>query len=373
MKIRTFAVEQWMDEWETRCDWNLAETCIESLTIKQLFDLTGTPDALLEEMLPIQLTYGSIAGSDRLRDNIAALYARQSRDNIVIAHGAVGANHLVYLTLVEPGDRVVSVLPTYQQHYSIPESFGAEVRPVWLKEERGFLPDLEEIKELVGGDAKLIVINNPNNPTGALMDASFLEQIAQIAADCSAWVLSDEVYRGTDHAGDGTTASIADIYEHGISTSSMSKAFSLAGLRLGWIAGSVDLIHAIAIQRDYNTISVSIIDDLLAAVALEHRDEISRRNHDILRGNLQILDDWVASEPHISYIKPRSGTVALLKYDVDMPSYDLCVSLVKETGVLMTPGVAFDMEGYVRIGYTNNPDILREGLARVSEFLGTLN
>jgi aspartate/methionine/tyrosine aminotransferase len=369
VRIRPFGVERWMNEYETRCDWNLAETCVESLTVAELLDMAGLTGSILDELLAMKLTYGPIAGSDRLRDNVAALYAGQARENILITPGASGANQLVYLTLVEPGDRVVSVLPTYQQHYSIPESIGADVRILRLREDDGFLPDLDALRELASGATKLIAINNPNNPTGALMDQSMLDAVAAIADECGAYLLCDEVYRGTDQDGTGTTASVADVYARGVSTGSMSKAFSLAGLRLGWITAPTDLIRAIAIHRDYNTISVGMLDDLFASIALEHKDQILRRNRAIVRGNLAVLDAWVANEPYVTYVKPRSGTTALLRYDLDLRSRDLCVRLVEETGVMLTPGSALDVEGYLRIGYANRADVLREGLHRLSHFL----
>lgn len=369
MLIREFGVEQWMNRYETRCDWNLAETCIESLTVAQLLDLAGKGNAFLDELLPMKLTYGAIEGSDRLRAAIAALYERQAIDNVTVAHGAIGANALVYQALVEPGDVVVSVLPTYQQHYSIPESLGAEVRELRLREEDSFLPDLGRMRELARGGAKMIALTNPNNPTGALIDRAMLEEIVAIARAVGAWILCDEVYRGIDQQGDGFTASIADLYEKGISTGSMSKAYSLAGLRLGWIVGPKELIHAVSIHRDYNTISVGMVDDYLAAMALENRDKVLARGRAIVRANLAILSDWVDAEPLISWVKPRSGTTAALRYDLDMPSEQLCIRLLEETGVMLTPGSALDMEGYLRIGYANAPEILREGLSRMSGFL----
>lgn len=235
MKIRDFGVEIWMNAWENKCEWNLAETCVESLTVAELLEMAGKTDTILSELLPLKLTYGAIEGSDRLRDLVAGLYGKQNRENVSITHGAIGANALVHETLVERGDRVISVLPTYQQHYSIPESYGADIQILKLREENGFLPDLTELKKLATPGTKLIAINNPNNPTGSLMDEAFLKEIVEIARDCGAWILCDEVYRGTDQTGDGMTASIADLYEKGISTGSMSKTYSLAGLRLGWI------------------------------------------------------------------------------------------------------------------------------------------
>ncbi|OCO99876.1 MULTISPECIES: aminotransferase [unclassified Ensifer] len=369
MKIRDFGVEIWMNRYENHCEWNLAETCVESLTVAELLEMAGKTDTILSELLPLKLTYGAIEGSERLRGLIANLYAKQTIENVVTTHGAIGANALVHETLVEPGDRVISVLPTYQQHYSIPESYGADTQILKLTEETGFLPDLERLQRLAIPGTKLIAINNPNNPTGALMDRDYLEKIASIARACGAWILSDEVYRGTDQEGDGLTASIADLYEKGISTGSMSKTFSLAGLRLGWIVAPPELIQAVSVHRDYNTISVGMLDDHFAAIALENKDKILARSQSITRTNLAVLSDWVEGEPLISWVKPQSGTTALLKYDLPITSEAFCLKLLQRTGVMLTPGSAMDMEGNLRIGYANNASILREGLQRISGFL----
>jgi len=149
----------------------------------------------------------------------------------------------------------------------------------------------------------------------------------------------------------------------------MSKTFSLAGLRLGWIVAPPELIHAVSIHRDYNTISVGMLDDHFAAMALENRHKILARSRSITRTNLAVLSDWVDSEPRISWVKPHSGTTALLKYDLPMTSEAFCLGLLERTGVMLTPGSAMDMEGYLRIGYANSESILREGLQRLSGFL----
>jgi len=369
MHIEPFGVEIWMNEWETKCEWNLAETCVESITIAELLALAGKNDTDLSELLAMKMTYGAIEGSKRLRRAICALYDQQKPENVIVTHGTIGANMLVHKTLVSAGDRIVAVVPTYQQHYSIPASIGADVHPLQLRGENGFLPDLDELRELVVPDTKLIAINNPNNPTGALMDRAMLEQIAAIARDVDAWVLCDEVYRGTDQTGLGSTVSIADVYEKGISTASVSKAFALAGLRLGWIAAPREVIEAVAIHRYYDTISVGMINDHFATLALENRDKVLGRSQAITRGNLEILAEWVAEQPLITWVKPKSGTTALLKFDLPMTSREFCVALLNETGVMFTPGSALNMEGYVRIGYANSPSILKEGLKRVSTFL----
>jgi aspartate/methionine/tyrosine aminotransferase len=373
MHIEPFKVEIWMNEWETQCDHNLAETCVESITVDELLKLSGRNDTSLAELLPMKMTYGDIEGSMRLRQAVCELYEGQEAENITITHGTIGANMLVHRTLVSRDDHVVSIVPTYQQHYSIPESIGADVELLQLEAEDGFLPDLNKLRSMVTENTRMIALTNPNNPTGALIDRPMLEEIASIARASNAWILCDEVYRGTAQDGNGMSSSIADIYEKGISTTSMSKAFSLAGLRLGWIAAPKELHEAIMIQRDYDTISVGMINDHLSAMALENKEAILERSHTITRGNLKILDDWVHSEKRVDWVKPRAGTTAMLKIELPMSAREFCLKLIQDKGVLLMPGDAFDMEGYVRIGFANNTEVLKTGLAKISELLEALD
>ncbi|MEJ6709952.1 MAG: aminotransferase, partial [Amylibacter sp.] len=366
MKITPFAVEMWMNDWETKCELNLAETCVESLTIAELLALTGLNDDSLSELLTMKMTYGGIEGSDRLRNAITTLYADQKPENIVTTHGTIGANALIHQTLVEQGEKVIAVVPTYQQHYSIPASIGADVHTLKLHADQDYLPDMDALADMATPDTKLIAINNPNNPTGALMEREQLMQIVEIARKADAWLLCDEVYRGTNQQGDGFAPAIADLYKKGISTASVSKAFSLAGLRLGWIAAPRALIEQVMIHRDYNTISVGMIDEHFAALALEHKDAVIGRSQRITRENLKTLENWIDQEPLITWVKPRAGTTALLNYALDIPSQDLCIEILQETGVMFTPGSALDMEGTLRIGFANTPAILKQGLARVT-------
>ena len=372
MHIEPFKVEIWMNEWETRCDYNLAETCVASITIDELLHMSGRNSDDLSELLPMKMTYGAIRGSARLRRAISSLYAGQDTANITVTHGTIAANMLVHKSLVSRGDRVVSIVPTYQQHYSIPSSIGADIRLLRLRAKDAFLPDPEELRRLVTPGTKLIALTNPNNPTGALIERPMLEEIARIARNVGAYVLCDEVYRGTGQSGDGMTPSIVDVYEKGIATGGMSKAYSLAGLRVGWIVAPANVTDQVLIHRDYDTISVGMLNDHFAAMALENKDALLARSHRITRDNLAVLDAWVAGQPRVSWVKPRAGTTAMLKLAVPMTSREFCVDLLHKTGVMLTPGDAFDMEGYVRLGYSNNTDVLTAGLERVAGYLRLL-
>ncbi len=369
MKIRPFAVEEWMNAYETKCVHNLAETCVASLTIGELLQLAGRNSDDLSALTELKMTYGAIEGSDALRDAIAGLYETKTRDDILVTHGTIGANALVHKAVVERGEHVIAVLPSYQQHYSIPESIGAEVTPLWLKEENAWLPDLDELQSLLRPDTKLVALTNPNNPTGSVLDRAGLEALIARVAPTGAYILCDEVYRGTEQATDSSAPAMADLYDKGISTAGMSKAFALAGLRLGWVAAPPDIRAQVMSHRDYDTISVGVLDDHFATLALQSKDALLKRSHDLTRSNLAILSDWVATEPHISFVKPQAATICLLKYDMDIPSHDLAVDILENTGVLLTPGSAFDLEGYLRIGFANHTEILKTGLAALSDYL----
>lgn len=370
MKIRPFAVEEWMNAWEVGARYNIAETCVDSISMNELFSLTGeSREEFLDKLCERRLSYGDIEGLPEFRSGVCGLYRTLSIDNIVPTHGAAGANHHVFYSLISEGDRVISLIPTYQQLYSIPESFGADVQLIHLKKENGYLPDLEELRKLVTPETKMICLNNPNNPTGALMPEEMLWEIVELARSVDAWVLCDETYRHLSQEDDWCT-SIADIYEKGISVSSMSKVFSLAGLRLGWIAThDMDAIHAFMTHRDYNLISCGMVDEMLAALALRHSDKLLERSRSIVRDNLRILDDWVAREPHVSYVKPEAGTTALVYYDLDIPSYTFCEEMYHKTGAFVTPGDCFEIPHSMRIGYAYGKQALIDGLNAISEYI----
>ena len=372
--IKPFAVEEWMNEYETGARYNIAETCVDSVSLDELFALTGeSKGEFLSKFCATRLTYGDIWGSDALREGVCRLYRTVRPDEVVLTHGAAGANHHVFCSLISASDRVVSIMPTYQQLYSIPEAIGADVAIMHLKQENHYLPDLDELKALVTPGTKMVCINNPNNPTGALMSRELLEQIIEIARGVDAYVLCDEVYRHLTQA-DGWCESVADLYEKGISVSSMSKVFSLAGIRMGWIAThDKAAVKAFLSHRDYNLISCGMFDDAVASIALRHSDEMIRRNQAIVRENLAILDEWVQAHPHFYYTKPQAGTTALVYYDYDIPSYEFCERLYHGTGSFVTPGDCFEQPHSMRIGYACDAQTLKDGLAALADFAETLN
>lgn len=373
MNIKPFAVEEWMNAYETGAKYNIAETCVDSISLDELFELSRTDkDAFLNKLCARRLTYGAIEGSSDLKEGIASLYRTIAPQEIVPTHGASGGNHHVFYSLINPGDKVISIMPSYQQLYSIPTSLGADVKIMHLKKENGYLPDVDELKKLAEGGVKMICLNNPNNPTGALIPEEILQKVIRIARDFDAYLLVDEVYRHLIQS-DDWQPSIVDMYEKGISTSSMSKVFSLAGVRLGWIAThDKDALKQMWSHRDYNLISCGMIDDAIAALALKSKEAILKRNKKIIRENLAVLDEWIEKEPRLSYVKPEAGTTALVYYDFPVDSYTLCRQMYDACGAFVTPGDCFDEPCSMRIGYAADRDTLEKGLKAMSTFFRSL-
>ncbi len=370
MKIKPFKVEQWMNEYEMDAVYNIAETCVDSISLNELLEMAGLDrNTFFEEISGSRLTYGYITGNPRFKKAISTLYEGLTEEQILTTNGGIGANNLVLQTIVNSGDKVVSIIPTYQQLYSIPESLGADVTVIYLKKEDEYLPDMELLRKVVTDDTKLITLNNPNNPTGAIIPEEMMLEIVELARKHDAYLMCDEVYRGLSQDG-SRQKSVAELYEKGVGTSSMSKVFSLAGLRLGWIATrNQELMEALMSHRDYSIISCGMLDEIIGAVALEHKDKLLERNIAIIKKNLSILDEWIQKHPRFSYVKPKAGTTALVYYDYDIDSYDFCIGLMEHSKTFVTPGDCFEYEKSFRIGYASSTEVLIKGLEMMEDYV----
>ncbi|KAI9888024.1 MAG: hypothetical protein M1823_000145 [Watsoniomyces obsoletus] len=404
--IQPFAVEQWMDKYESQAKFNLAETCSASISIEELISLSGQKDVVPLD-LSRKLDYGAIRGSEKLRKNIAALYATEGSPslgpkNVLVTPGAIMANFLVLYSLVTSGDHVICVYPTYPQLYTLPKTFGASVSCWKYRAKKGSRLDINDLKDLIKDDTKLIILNNPNNPTGATMSCSLLEEVVDLAKAHNITVLSDEVYRPLFHSsksGEESSPSILSLgYAKTISTGSLSKAYSLAGIRVGWIASNDSAIIEDCFRaRDYTTISVSHLDDQIATFALspEVAPRILDRNLKLASTNVNILAKTVEElDGFLSWKKPTAGTTAFIKlcikdersedakkWEIVLPSQEkavddvkFCKSLVEQTGVMICPGSrCFGEEkrfrGYVRIGYACETEVLKQGLEMLKNFV----
>ncbi|EED16290.1 aminotransferase, putative [Talaromyces stipitatus ATCC 10500] len=399
VKIEPFAVEQWMDDHETTATYNIAETCCASISLDDLQNLsTQQPDpnnqnSIFSFSRSTKLAYGAIRGSEQLRGHLSRLYSIKTStplpaDNVLITSGAIQGNFLLHHALVGPGDHVIVHYPTYQQLYSVVEAIGAEVSLWKAKEddENGWVLDTEELKGLIRPNTKLIVLNNPQNPTGAIIPKSKLEEIVNIARSQSIIIHADEVYRPIFHGISPVDAefppSLLSLgYKNAVVTGSMSKAYSLAGIRVGWIASrNKEIIDRCMVFRDYTTISVSQIDDAVASFALAPHTihSLLHRNIQLAKTNLAILEKFIESHRWAcDWKKPLAGTTAFVRFSkMGRPVDDVafCTLLHEKTGVLVVPGSRCfgrdgDFKGYVRIGYVSETEVLEKGLEKLREFM----
>lgn len=365
-----FAVEQFMDKYEVGIQYNLGETCCYSLSLGEIAAATGNEFQINPEM---RLTYGAIKGSDTLRTKIASLYGDQfTKENVLITNGAIGANFLVYYTLVGKNDHVICIDPTYSQLYSVPRMFGAEVDQLRLETANNFLPDMKKIRSLIRKNTKLIIINTPNNPLGRIIPRDLMIELVEICKEFDIYLHCDEVYRPLFHSSNGSMISDPGcaLYSKAVTTGSMSKAYALAGIRLGWIiTKDLNILRDAASRRDYNTISVSMLDDAVAEYALENVNFIMDRNYKLCIENLNILTNFLNenSDYFEFYAKPEAGTVCLVTIKNVKDTMQFGRFIAEKYRILAVPGECFGIAGTLRIGYGNSKNDLLNGLPLLKE------
>lgn len=379
MRVERFELERWQSVWENRVELNIADSGVEPLTVEELVEEPGA----LRQVLRVPLGYPQTNGSEELRARIAALYPGARAENVLVTCGCAEANYLLTWALVERGDEVVFLQPNYMQIGGLARGFGATVKPLWLREELNWAPDLDDLKRLVTAKTRLVAVCNPNNPTGAVLSQEAMEAICQAAARVGAWVLADEVYRGAEFEPAGAkhlfrtdeldmTPSFWGRYERVVCTGGLSKAYGLSGLRTGWIVGPADLVERLWSYHDYTSIAPTMLTDRLAALALEpaRHARLLARTRRILRENYPVVREWVSRHPQqLTHVPPRAGAIAWVGVRSGVKTSELAEAVRARQSVLIVPGEQFGMGGYLRIGFGGHAAQLKQALARVAELL----
>ncbi len=361
---------------EMNVKYDIAESGICPLTVNDLlsFEPAERREEVLDFLLNLGLGYSEARGTLELRTLLAETYADKGPDNILVTTGAIEANFLLFNVLLEAGDHVVAPYPAYQQLYSVPRALGCDVSLWKVDPERDLRYHVDELEDLVTARTRLIVINSPHNPTGAVLSAGEMRRVYELAESVGATVLSDEVYRWLDiPGGDDLAPPMVDLGSAGISVGTVSKPFGLPGLRIGWIAASDEVVARCWGMRDYVTLCPGKLNDALAVLAIKHLDKIIRRNRTIITANLATANAWLADHASVvSWRPPRAGLLALLRYDLDVPSLELADKLAEEYSVMLAPGSAFGYEYHLRIGIGQDPPVFTAGLAQTSACLAEL-
>lgn len=373
MRVEPFVMERWQSTYEHKVAYNLSESGVHPLTVQELLEMAGNGPALTtDDVMQIGLGYGQSNGSEALREYISAIYPGSNIDNVLVTHGGAEANFLSTMHLLEAGDEAIVMLPNYMQTYGLVGIWGAVAKPWMLREENGWQPDPIELEEAVTEKTRLIIVTNPNNPTGLVFGASLLEAIVAAAQRVGAWILTDEIYRGAEVEGP-ETPSFWGRYDRLLITSGLSKAYGLPGLRTGWIVSpQVEKIEDLCSYHDYSTIGPSPLADALATHATEptRRNNILERTRSILRRNLPMLKQWVdQQEGTFDYVEPQAGAIMWVRYNLDVNSSELADRVRVEEDTLIQPGDHFGFDHYLRLGYGPEHDYLVEGLSRVKRVL----
>ena len=364
MHIKPFQMERWQSEHEHHVDINLSDSGVHPLRVSELIPDPEERARLLDRPLEYTQTNGTIP----LRERIADLYEGAKTDNILVTSGGIEANFLAAWNLLRPGDEVVLMTPNYQQIEGLAPTFGARVIPWEMRpdfDNQRWHADLDDLRERVSEKTRLIAICNPNNPTGATFDAAWLDELASIAGD--AWVLSDEIYAVSEFEGP-PTPSMWNRHGRVIVTNSLSKAYGLPGLRLGWIATHAEKATELWKHHDYTTIAPSALSDTLAIAALEpqRRRWLLDRTRERLRVNLDAVCAWLDQrKTGMKYIRPRAGGMMWLAYRDTTNSTALAERIRTEASVLVVPGDQYGMDGWLRIGFGGEIAHVHEGLERI--------
>lgn len=364
MKLVHFEMERWQSRFEHRVRHNLSESGVHPLTTGELLDLTG--DAL--DLRAPRLGYGQSNGSDELRALVAGLYEGADDASVVATTGGAEANFAAAWRLMELGP-MAALLPNYMQAPGILESMAVPVLPVPLREEEGWQPDLQALADALAQGARSILITHPNNPTGAALNDESRRSIVQMARDSGAWILSDEVYRGAEPSG-VETPSLWGTYERVLVTGSLSKAYGLPGLRVGWLVGPRDVTEDLWARKDYTTIAPATLSDALARVALRpgNREKVLERTRGIIRENLPVVERWVeARADDFSFRPPDAGAICYMAYRRGPDSLALAEHLRTRHSLLVVPGAHFGMGRFLRIGFGPPRAELEEALTRLGE------
>ena len=376
MRIEPFRMERMQSRYENYVEFNLSESGVDPMTAGELL----ADDDARAALLAAPLGYSQSNGTEELRDRIAAFYPGAGRANVLVTNGGSEANYATLWSLLEPGDRVAYMLPNYLQTWGLSRAWARRTDVFRLAPAadgpsgaRRWALDLGGLERAVGPRTKIVMVTNPNNPTGAVLTGDEMDAIVRAARRARAWIVADEIYRGAELAGPGTPT-FWGRYDKVLVTSGLSKAFGLPGLRIGWIAGPERAVERIWSYRDYTTIAPGTLSDRLARRAMEpaRREAIFARTRAIVRRNWPMLDGWIRERGDIlSCIPPRAGAIVLVQYDLPISSIALAERLRVEKSVLVVPGDQLGAPRHLRIGfgYGGGDGSMQEGLRRIDEML----
>jgi hypothetical protein len=367
--IDLFQMERMQSLYWHLVDYDLSESGVTPMTIRELLG----PAADAEAFLQTALAYPLSEGSYEARANIAAWYPGATAENVSLSNGGSEANHLTLWTLLEPDERLAFMIPNYMQGWGLGRHYGAATDTFKLKLKDGrWRLDLDQLERAVTKRTKVVMVCNPNNPTGHVLTGDEMDAVVSAADRVGAWIVSDEIYRGAEVDVDEASPTFWGRYDKVVVTSGLSKAFAMPGLRLGWTLGPQELIRDTWIRHDYTTLTPSAVSDKLAAFAMDPvvRENIFARTRAIIRANLPHLEAWIREHDDVfTYARPIAGAIAYVRYDLPVGSTELIDRVREERSVLLVPGDMFGLRKGIRFGFGYDIEHTMKGLAQAEDLL----
>ena len=363
MTFSPFHLEEWQSKYEFEVDFNLADSGVQPVPLKELL----TSPEISERMREIPLHYPHVNGTPRLRETIARLY-KASAANVLVTVGAAEANSIALQTLLNPGDELIAMEPSYRQLWGIAKNLGCSMTPFHLDANSAWHANLDEIEQAVTPRTKLIGVTNPNNPTGKILTTGEIERIVKIAAKHGTWILADEVYRGTERLTDAETPTFYGRYDRVVVVNSLSKAYGLSGLRIGWVTGPAEMVESIWRRHEYATISAGVLDMFLAEIALVEpmRSNLLARTRRLIREGYSRLEEWIGRHSEVlSIIPPESTALAFVRFHLNLSSAEVADEIRRRARVLVAPGEYFGIEHHLRMTHGLKLEYLAEALDRM--------
>ncbi|HEV8564295.1 MAG TPA: aminotransferase class I/II-fold pyridoxal phosphate-dependent enzyme [Actinomycetota bacterium] len=371
-RIDLFRMERMQSLYWHRVEYDLSESGVLPLTIHELLSLAGVAEP--SGFLQTALGYPLSEGSPETRERIAAFYPGASTDNVTVVNGGSEANLLALWTLLDPSGRLAFMIPNYLQGWGLGRHFGDGTDVFRLKLRDGaWRLDLRELeRSVMRGRTKVVMVCNPNNPTGHVLTSDEMDAVVDVARKARAWIVADEIYRGAEIGSDEPSPTFWGRYDRVVVTAGLSKAFGLPGLRVGWAVAPEEVIRELWIRHDYSTLTPGALGDALCAIAMEPavREKVLARTRTHIRANLPRLEDWIHTHDDIfEYVRPTAGAIAYVKYDLPVKSSKLIDRIRRDQSVLLVPGDMFGLGKGIRFGFGFDVEQTLKGLARVDEVL----
>lgn len=351
MNFKRMPLEEWFDQYQFEVKYDIGESGVKYFNLKTL----GV------ELDNIPLRYGYHKGNPKLRERISEEYNGLTSENIAVTNGASEANFVLLCSLINTQDHLIIEHPNYPSNYEVPSSMNMNFDLLHLKFEDQFKPKMKKLEELVQDNTKFISITNPNNPTGSTLTEQELLKLIDFAESNNLYLLVDETYR--ELCFNKPPPPAASLSSNAISISSMSKAYGLPGIRIGWVAADKPIIDAVCAVREQLTICNSSINEVIAETVLTKKDELLKIIKNRVQANFIILKEWMTQQKKVEWIPPSGGVTCFPRFSNS--TRNLCRLLIDKYKTFVIPGYCFGLDEFMRIGFGGNKEELVEGLKRV--------